>query len=399
MYTEIPAHGSLPSLPFARSDPLTPAATLARLRTEAPVSRVLATDGEPAWLVTRYGDVQTVLGDRRYGLALPGATGGGQGGNDSLFQDPPGHTRLRRLVTAAFTPRRVAGLRARTVEIATQLIDRIAARKGPVVDLMEAFAFPLPITVIGELLGIPPSERDRFRKWSNGLLSLPVPGETTDPGTGWQHLYGQVGDLIGRKRRHPGDDLLSALIAVRDTDSGRLSEAELVMMAITLIMAGYLTTSMATGLGTILLTGHNGLARLATEPTLVPRAVDEILRFQAATGDLARVATENLELAGVSIAAGEKVILSITSANRDERRFTDANRFDITRADNPHLTFGHGIHHCLGAALARMELQVAFGTLAARLPGMHLAVHFGELRWQRSEFFGDEWPQAVPLCW
>ncbi|MGH3492306.1 MAG: cytochrome P450 [Sciscionella sp.] len=388
----------VPSLPFARPHPMVPPSELARLRAEAPVSRVHTSAGEPAWLVTRYEDARAVLGDRRFALALPGALGGGQASNDSLFQDPPGHSRLRRLVSAAFTRRRAAGLRTRADEIAEGLVADMAAGERPV-DLMRAVAFPLPITVIGELLGVPTGERDSFKGWSNALMSLPAGNGGTDPGTAWEGLSRQVGALIADKREQQGEDLLSALITVRDTEDDRLSEAELVMMAITLIMAGYVTTSVATGLGAILLTGHDQLARLAAEPALVPTAVEEVLRFQAAGGDVARVATDDLECSGVSIAAGEKVVVSLTSANRDESRFADPDRFDIARTDNPHLTFGHGIHHCLGAALARMELQAVFTGLAARLPDLRLAIRVEDLTWQRSELFGDEWPAAIPVTW
>ncbi|MGH3625864.1 MAG: cytochrome P450 [Sciscionella sp.] len=388
----------VPSLPFARPHPMVPPSELARLRAEAPVSRVHTSAGEPAWLVTRYEDARAVLGDRRFALALPGALGGGQASNDSLFQDPPGHSRLRRLVSAAFTRRRAAGLRTRADEIAEGLVADMAAGERPV-DLMRAVAFPLPITVIGELLGVPTGERDSFKGWSNALMSLPAGNGGTDPGTAWEGLSRQVGAMIADKREQQGEDLLSALITVRDTEDDRLSEAELVMMAITLIMAGYVTTSVATGLGAILLTGHDQLARLAAEPALVPTAVEEVLRFQAAGGDVARVATDDLECSGVSIAAGEKVVVSLTSANRDESRFADPDRFDIARTDNPHLTFGHGIHHCLGAALARMELQAVFTGLAARLPDLRLAIRVEDLTWQRSELFGDEWPAAIPVTW
>lgn len=393
------ATSSVPSLPFRRPNPLEPAADLARSRAAAPVSRVTATTGEPAWLVTRYGDARAVLTDGRFGLALPGleASGGGEQTNDSLFQDPPGHTRLRRLVSAAFTPRRVAELRPRAAQVAAGLIDQMMARRPPV-DLMEALGFPLPITVIGELLGVPTAERDSFGAWSNALLSLPLAGGS-DPGTGWEHLSAQVSDLIARKRADPGDDLLSALIAVRDADADHLSEAELVMMAVTLIPAGYVTTSIGTGVGTILLTAHDQPRRLTEDPRLVPGAVEEILRYQAVAGDVARVATEDVQLAGTNISAGDKVLVSLTSANRDERRFNDPDTFDIARPDNAHLTFGHGIHHCLGAALARMELQLVFAPLAARLPNLHLAVPADELVWQRSELFGDEWPQTIPVSW
>lgn len=335
--------------------------------------------------------------DRRFRLAMPGLESGGQGSNDSLFQDPPGHTRLRRLVSAAFTPRRVAALRPRTAEIAAALIDQMMARQPPV-DLMEALGLPLPITVIGALLGVPAADREHFRTWSNALMSLPLTAGA-DPGTGWENLSLQVSDLIAHKRAHPGDDLLSALIAVRDDETGHLSEKELVMMAVTLIPAGYLTTSIGTGAGAILLGAADQFGRLASDPAMVPSAVEEILRYQAAAGDVARVATEDLELAGVEISTGDKLLVSLTSANRDDRRFTDPDRFDIARPDNGHLTFGHGIHHCIGAALARLELQVVFAALAARLPKLHLAVPANELSWQRSELFGDEWPQAVPVSW
>lgn len=366
------------------------------------MARVKTSTGELGWLVTRYHDARFVLSDRRFSLAIPGLeTGddalGGAPPNDSLFQDPPGHTRLRRLVTQAFTPRRVAELRPRMEEIAGGLVDDLAAGQPPA-DLMEAFASPLPITVIGELLGVPVSEQGRFRAWSDALLSLPGQ-QGHDAGSAWGDAHQQITELIVLKRAEPGDDLLSDLIAVRDHDDGRLSEEELVMMAITLIPAGYLTTATSIGVGTILLAQDGQLATLADEPGLLPTAVEEVLRYQTAAGDLARLANEDLVLAGQPIRAGERVLISLTSANRDERRFAEPARFDITRAENPHLTFGQGIHHCLGAALARLELQVALAVLATRLPSLRLAVPPVELSWRRSDLFGDEWLSALPvLC-
>lgn len=391
------ATNSVPALPFTRANPLQPAEELARLRAEAPLSRVIASSGEPAWLITRYDEARDALADRRLGLALPGVDTVAQQANDSLFQDPPGHTRLRKLVSAAFTSRRMADLRPRIAHLADRLIDELVSRRPPA-DLLETVGFPLPITVIGELLGVPASERDNLREWSNALLSLPVAGGG-DPGTGWGNLSAQIAELIARKRAEPGDDLLSALITVRDADAGQLSEAEMAMMAITLIPAGYVTTSIGIGVGTILLTQHDQLARLADNPDLVVSAVEEVLRVQAVTGDVARTATEDVQLADARIRAGDKILISVTSANRDERRFSDSDRFDIARPDNAHLTFGHGIHHCLGAALARVELQVVFAALAARLPSLRLAVAAAELAWERSDLFGDEWPQAVPVTW
>lgn len=387
----------LPVLPFPRPDPMLPASQLARLRAEDPVVRVKTPTGEPGWLVTRYDDARSVLSDRRFTLAVPGLDTDHQGPNDSLFQDPPGHTRLRRLVSQAFTPRRLAALRPRMERIAAALVDELAAGQAPA-DLMEAFAFPLPITVIGELLGVPEPERESFRAWSDALLSLPRQ-ESQDAGSAWGSLDLQVTELVTRKRAHPGDDLLSALIAVSDRDDGRLSESELVMMAITLIPAGYLTTATGTGLGVILLASHGQLSLLAEDPTLVGPGVEEVLRYQTAAGDVARVASEDLELSGQLIRAGDTVLISITSANRDERRFAEPDRFDITRTDNQHLTFGHGIHHCLGAALARLELQVAFAALAAGLPTLRLALPQEELAWRHSDLFGDDWLSVLPVSW
>jgi cytochrome P450 len=388
--------GPLPSLPFIPSNPLEPAEDLARLRAAAAVTRVMVA-GAPAWLVTRHDEALTVLTDRRFRLAISGAQAGKDGANnDSLFQDPPEHTRLRRLVSAAFTPRRVAELRRRTTEIATTLIGQMVARR-PQADLVEALALPLPIMVIGELLGVPPAERETIRRWSDTLLSQSQTGEA-DPAA-WENLTAQVTDLIARKRRDPGQDLLSALIAVRDTDADSLSDRELMTMAISLVMTGHVTTSVAIGAGTILLIGAGGLARLADDPALVPYALEEVLRFKAPANYVNRVANEDLELGGAGIRADDKVMVSLTSANRDERRFTNPDHFDITRTENPHLSFGHGIHHCLGAALARLELHVTFATLAERLPGLHLAIPANELAWRRFELFADEWPPAVPVSW
>lgn len=384
------------SVPFSRPTPLQPAPALARLRSENPVARVTSSSGEPAWLVTRYHDARSVLADPRFGLALPGVDAATGAGNDSLFQDPPGHTRLRRLVSAAFTARRVAHLRTRVDELTAALVADMADRQPPV-DLMETLGFPLPITVIGELLGVPPADRDNFRAWSDTLLSLPVGGG--DPDSGWGNLSAEINELIARKRTEPGEDLLSALIAVRDADTDQLSDAELSMMAITLIPAGYVTTAIGTAIGTILLTAHRHLARLADHPALVASAVEEVLRYQTSVGDVARYAIEDVDVAGVQIKAGEKILVSLVAANRDERRFPHPDRLDIARPDNAHLTFGHGIHHCLGAALARLEMQSAVAALATRLPDLHLAIPAEDLRWQRSELFGDEWPTAVPVSW
>lgn len=387
------AAATVPTLPFPRPDPLAPAPLLAHLRQEAPVCPVRSSAGEPAWLVTGYDHARAVLADRRVGLALPGLSGGDELTNMSIFQDPPGHTRLRRLVSAAFTPRQVARLRSRVEDLAAGLAGDLAAETAPF-DLMEGFAYPLAVTTIGELLGVPEGERASFRQWSDALMFLGA-GAVTDPATGWRRLGAQVRDLLAAKWRRPADDLLSALVAVHDQQDGRLSDRELVVMAITLIIAGYVTTSVAVGVGAMCLAGD--LGRLPRDPASTARAVEEVLRFHPAVGDAGRRAREDLDLGGVTVPAGGRIIVSLVAANRDPRRFGDPDRFDPTRADNPHLSFGYGIHHCLGAALARLELQAAFTALGARMPGLHLAVPAGRLTWNRSELFGDEWPSAVPM--
>jgi cytochrome P450 len=198
---------------------------------------------------------------------------------------------------------------------------------------------------------------------------------------------------------HPGDDRLSALASVHEHDTDRLSEAELVMMAGTLVSAGCVTTPVATGIGTILLGGPRQFSRLAADPARVATAVEEVLGYQAANGDLAGAACADLALAGVPVAAGAKVVVSLAAANRDPSRLPEPDHFDVTRGDNPHLSFGHGIHHCLSGAPARVKLRAVLTTLTARLPDLRVVVPPERLRWQRAKLFGDQWPETVPVTW
>lgn len=389
-------HRSPLVLPFDRRNPIEPAAELAWLRANDPIARVTATTGEPAWLVTRYDDARQLLQDRRLGLAVPGMESTEDAPSDSLFQDPPGHTRLRRLVSAGFTLRRVAEMQPRVADLACRLVDQMTTH-GPPVDLMSELGRLLPITVIGELLGIPPADQTHFHAWSNELLALT--DSESGLADGWAGLQQLITGQIASKRAAPGEDLLSALIAVRDNDAGRLSENELVMMAITLIPAGYLTTAVGTAFAVLLLSEGDNFHRIARQPSLNVTAVEELLRYQAAAGDIARIAKEDIEVSGVHIHANDKILISLTSANRDGRRFTAPDTLDIARAENPHLTFGHGVHHCLGAALARLELRSAVSALAARIPGVRPAVPLDQLTWQRSEMFGDDVLDALPVTW
>jgi cytochrome P450 len=289
---------------------------------------------------------------------------------------------LRRLVSKAFTARRVEGLRPRVQEITDSLLDRISPRGHA--DLVADFGLPLPITVIGELLGIPEADRDRFREWTDEMLDRPF-----DPGSDLalvaaarERMQGYLADLVAAKRARPADDLLTDL--VETTDEGeRLDAQELLAMTFLLLIAGYVTTVSLIGNGTLaLLRQPEQLDRLRADPSLVPQMVEELLRFDGPVNPgLTRFALEDLEIGGVRIPRGDMVMLAVAAADRDPRRFSDPDRLDVGAVDPGHLAFGHGIHYCLGAPLARLEGQVAFTALLTRLPGLALAAREDELRW------------------
>jgi cytochrome P450 len=352
------------------------------------VARVRLPFGEDAWLATRYQDVKVVLGDPRFSRAAsvgrdeprtsPQPIGGG-----ILSMDPPDHSRLRRLVAKAFTARRVEQLRPVTAAIAGELIDAMRTA-GPPADLVEHFSTPLPVRVICRLLGVPPSDQHLFRTWSEAIISTTsLPPETVIEYLGSLHAY--MAGLIAQRREVATDDLIGAMVQARDEDNDRLTEQEMVELAAGLLAAGHETTvTQISNFVYVLLTHPEQLAVLRARPELVPGAVEELLRFVplGAAAAFARYATEDLELGGVRIRAGEPVIAAMSAANRDATVFGEPDRLDITREAGPHLGFGHGVHHCLGAQLARMELQVALGTLLDRLPDLALAVDEKELEWK-----------------
>ncbi|MBQ0926171.1 cytochrome P450 [Saccharopolyspora endophytica] len=347
----------------------------AQLRAQEPLSRVKLPYGEEAWLATRYEDVKVVLGDLRFSRAetmerdeprlRPRQQVGG-----ILSMDPPDHTRLRRLVAKAFTQRRVEKLRPRTQDIADGLVGSMIERGGPV-DVVEAFALPLPITVICELLGVPFEDREDFRVWSDAFLSTSkLTAEQVTDYT--DRMMDYIAGLIAQRRAEPADDLITGLIAARD-EHDKLSEDEMVRLAAGILVAGHETTaSQIPNFLHVLLTHPEQLRRLRADLDLIPSAVEELLRFVplGVGAGFARYATEDVELGGVLVRAGEPVLSSIGSANRDEAVFDDPETVDLARAEASHVGFGHGPHHCLGAQLARMELQVALRTLLTRLPGL-----------------------------
>ena len=373
-----------------------------RLREQAPVLRASFMGAGLTWMVTRYADVHAVLGDPKFvnnpasvpGMQVPNPVeklmeSFGLSEEDARFlgenilsSDPPDHARLRKLVSRAFTVRRVGELRPRVEEITSGLLDGLAAGSEPV-DLVERFCYPLPITVICELVGIPEADRPAWRDWGRAMVSM-------DPKRMPPALHGMVASvqaLIEVRRSAPGDDLLTALIRAHD-DGDRLSDEELTTFVVTLVMAGHETTAHLLGNSVAALLAHpDQLALLGERPELWPTAVNELVRC-CGTALLTglRYAAEDVRLGDVLIKAGESVSPILVAANFDPRQYTDPDRLDVTRQPvgrgEGHVGFGHGAHYCLGAALARQEAEVALHALFDRFPRLALAVPESELVWQ-----------------
>jgi cytochrome P450 len=391
-----------PHFPTITKQGLDPDPLLDELRVTEPITRVQLPFGEPCWLLTRYEDVRTMLADPRFSRA---ATIGTEVGRMSEFfpiedsilgMDAPEHTRIRRLVSATFTARRMQALRGRAQEIVDGLLDDMEKMPQPV-DFVQAVALPLPITMICELLGVPFDDRDRFHGWANIFM--------TSSGFGVDELLeahgqlsGYLADLIASRKVQPTDDILGALVALREEDDARITEGELVSLAMAILVAGYETTANQLGKFVLcLLDNPEQLHTLRAHPELIPNAVEELMRLipLSAGAQIAYLATEDVELGGVLIRAGEGVIASTASANRDEAVFPHADRLDIERPDIFQLGFGHGAHFCLGAHLARVELQVALESLLARFPDLRLAVPATDVPWKDgSAVWGLE---ALPL--
>ncbi|MCO5967156.1 cytochrome P450 family protein [Actinoallomurus soli] len=361
-----------------------------RLREGGPVRRVVTVRGLEAWLVTRYDDAREALTDPRLSSDLRLATdprlleqlpaAERDGAMRSMIRlDPPDHTRLRRLVSQAFTARRVAELEPRVQEIADRLLDAIVPAGRA--DLIEDFALPLPVTVISELLGVPPEDRDGFQEWTNVMLAQhPDRPDLAAMDRAWRRMWSYLEGLLAAKRTDPADDLLGALITARDQER-RLDEGELVAMAFLLLVAGYVTTVNLIGNGIAALLAHPGqLKLLRDDPALLPGAVEEFLRWDGPVDPgVLRVAAEDLEIGGVRVPRGATVIVATAIADRDPVEFHDADRLDVARQAGAHLAFGHGVHYCLGAPLARLEGRIAIGTALRRLDDLALAVPYGEL--------------------
>ncbi len=379
--------------PAVRDDPF---GHFAEARTRCPVQRVLLADGHPAWLVLGYDAARQALNDARIskdmiaalqdnGDVVAEGLPGPEFSRHMLNVDPPDHTRLRRLVSRAFAPSRIAGLEQAVRAIAGRLLDDLAAA-GPAatVDLVEGYAYPLPFAVIGELLGIPGAHRAALHAWFQVLLT----GWAGDPPPEAVEASGNIvsylRELVEAKRRCPADDLVSVLVAAQDD---ALTSQELLSSLFQLIVAGHDTTASLIGNGVVALLDHPGQLRaLAADPAQLPAAIDELIRFTAPVPHATfRVTAEPVTLGGVEVPAHEQVMVCLGSANRDPDRFPAPDVLDTERHGAPHLGFGHGIHYCLGAPLARLEARVAFECLLGRYPGLRLAVNRDTLSWTRGD--------------
>ncbi|MGC0415584.1 cytochrome P450 [Embleya sp. AB8] len=396
-YTEVGANSAV--FPLPHRDGLDPVPEFVALRRDHPCARIRLPSGDPAWLVTRYADVRTVLADPRFSRTRATRGTGPRIANvptlpaSILAADPPEHTRLRKLVAAAFTARRAETMRADIAHLVARLLDGVTTHGRPA-DLVTLFTRPLPLAVICDLLGTPRQDGDRLDAWCDALRSLTAIPDTavTDAVT---EMTGYLTALIAGKRAHPADDMLSMLIAARD-EADRLSEDELVSFCLVLLAGGYGTTSdRLAGMIHLLLADPERYHHLREHPDAIPRAIEELLRYaQTNVQANLRVATEDLTLAGVRIGAGDAVMAINSAANHDETVFAAPEHLDLARTPNPHLSFGHGVHHCVGAQLARVQLQEALTALLARFPTLRAAA---PPTWKTG--LKTRAPRTLPVTW
>lgn len=390
--------------PFNESDRLELDPTYQELLSNEPVSRVELPYGGEAWLAVRRADVRTVLNDPRFSRA---AVVGRQmprtrpeleeNPNSIMNMDPPDHMRPRKFLSRAFTNRRVEALRPRAAELTATLLAGLRAA-GPGADLVEHVSVPLPLAIICELLGVPVADRPIFRSASDAIMSMSVmtPQERL---AAMDELTAYMAGMVKQRRIAPTDDLLGALVRARD-EGDSLSEGELLELGVTILVAGHETTMSQIGNMTYtLLTRPEQWAALRRDPEAVPQGVEELLRYTPliASAGFPRIATEDVELSGATVRAGETVVVSLNAANRDPELFTDASALLLDRKVNRHIAFGHGPHHCPGASLGRMELQEVLRGLLREFPDLRLAVVPENVEWRTGARIRG--PRALPLAW
>ncbi|GAA2231552.1 cytochrome P450 [Streptomyces nogalater] len=382
-----------PDFPMRRACPFSPPAAYAELRETAPVSRArLKVDGKPAWLVTRHDLYKKLLGDERVSanLKLPGYPLQVPVPQEILqsvpltflSMDPPDHTVQRRMLAPEFSVRRMRELRGRVQQIVDQQIDHMLEKgaDGPV-DLVTALALPVPSLVICELLGVPYEDHGRFEEWAWAIMNHDIGEE--DRGRAHYELDQYVDGLVTAKESEPGDDMISRLIEF-NRQTPAVEHSDIVSMSKLMLVTGHETTANMIALGVLALLEHpDQLAAVRAEPELMPRAVEELLRFfSISDAGTARVALEDIELGGVTIRAGEGILPLNNAANHDARVFPDPDRLDVRREARSQLAFGYGVHQCIGQNLARMELDVVYSTLLRRVPTLRLAAPVEELRFK-----------------
>ncbi|MFE5947240.1 cytochrome P450 [Streptomyces sp. NPDC056480] len=370
-----------------------------------PAVRVTLPSGDTVWLVTGYDAVKRLLSDPRVRKDRKNPEDARLSRDNDMLQDPrasldpPRHPVIRRLIVKAFTPARVKQLRQPTEELVEELLDNTESSGSPA-DLHETLNFPLTIRTLSTLLGVPPEDHIKFGTWVDKFFSI-TPGNPEEIAIARGELWTYIEHLVDARRKNPRDDLISALIQARDEDDSRLTEYELAWWSQGVLLGGYETTANHLGAGIItLLTNPDQLNLLRADPSMTSQAVEELLRIQMVFSSLAslRYANEEIEIDGVVIPKGAGVIPAMESANRDGKFFPDPEKFDIRRdGSHRHLAFGSGPHHCIGAALARMELQTAIGALLRRFPTLQLAVNPADLR--RSEGSFMEGFRQVPVKW
>lgn len=398
--TEAPSY----PMPRAAKCPFDPSPELMAQQDVGPLTRVRLWDGSEPWLVTRYAEQKTLLGDPRvsadatrpgYPSAAPRSEGR-QGGVGFILLDDPEHARLRRMVTAPFATKKVAALRPAIQRIVDDLIDEMLAGPKPV-DLVQAFALPVPSLVICELLGVPYEDHAFFQTSSSTLIDLTA--EPQQRGEALQRLTDYLDDLVGAKIRHGDDDLLSGL--AERVRAGEITQAEAAQIGVLLLIAGHETTANMIALGTLALLEHPeqlALLRDGGDEALVASSVEELLRYLNITHNgRRRVATEDIEIGGVTIRAGDGLVMPNEIANRDEDVFPDGGVLDLARNPRRHIAFGFGVHQCLGQGLARVELNVVYSTLYRRIPTLRLAADLDDISFKtQGVVYGV---RELPVTW
>ncbi|MGW3423683.1 cytochrome P450 [Streptomyces phaeochromogenes] len=387
-----------PRLPFDQPHPLTMPPQLRELQMDGPIHKIHTEVGDDAWLVTGYPQVRELLDDSRLGRSHPDPANAPRVGQSALLgavmsnyaTEHEDHAYIRRVAQPLFSPKRMRAMRPRVEELTANLLDDLAKSEQPA-DLLQALALPLPILVICELLGVSYDDRGRFRAW---VLAAADAQDRERSRKGLTTLYAYSQELVALRRRRPGQDVVSSLCAVDG-----LADDKIATLTMALLFGGHETTVVSLGLGALLLLAHPEQGKaMRDDPDLIPGAVEEILRMPVKNrGGLVRYAREEIEYAGVTIRPGELVLLDNRGANHDTGVYPEADRFDVTRRDAPHLTFGHGPRYCMGAPLARVELQVAFEQLVHRFPTMRLARPYEELMGRANLVTGGL--AELPVMW